>query len=40
MKIAFVGKGGAGKSTLASLFVLYMLESEKKNVLAVDAEYS
>ena len=36
MKIAFVGKGGAGKTTVSSLFCLYY--SKKKSVLAIDAD--
>ncbi len=37
MKVAFVGKGGSGKSTIASLFALYLIE-QKKKVLLVDAD--
>lgn len=37
MKIAFVGKGGSGKSTVAALFIRYLLDN-KQNVLAVDAD--
>ncbi len=37
MKIAFVGKGGSGKSTVSSFFVRYLLEKEQ-TVLAVDAD--
>lgn len=37
MKIAFVGKGGSGKSTIASLFTLYLL-SKRIKLLAVDAD--
>lgn len=37
MKIAFVGKGGSGKSTMSALFIRY-LQSKGKNVLAVDAD--
>ncbi|MGV9297964.1 ATP-binding protein [Amycolatopsis sp. NPDC003676] len=37
MKIAFVGKGGSGKTTLSSLFVSY-LAGAAKPVLAIDAD--
>lgn len=37
MKIAFVGKGGAGKTTLSSLFVSYLAELDRP-VLAIDAD--
>jgi CO dehydrogenase maturation factor len=37
MKIAFVGKGGAGKSTLAALFIRY-LQSQGRAILAIDAD--
>ncbi|GIF23539.1 CO dehydrogenase maturation factor [Actinoplanes tereljensis] len=37
MKIAFVGKGGAGKTTLAALFSRY-LAAEGNTVLALDAD--
>lgn len=37
MKIAFVGKGGSGKSTVTALFVDYLLSKEHR-VLAVDAD--
>lgn len=37
MKIAFVGKGGSGKSTVTALFTHY-LTSKKQRVLAVDAD--
>lgn len=37
MKIAFVGKGGSGKTTLASLFIKY-LAYNKKPVLAIDSD--
>jgi len=37
MKIAFVAKGGSGKSTITSLFLRY-LEEQKKQHLCVDAD--
>jgi CO dehydrogenase maturation factor len=37
MKIAFVGKGGSGKSTTSSLFIQYLLK-QNKTVLAIDAD--
>ena len=37
MRITFLGKGGSGKTTLASAFVKY-LEQNNKKVLAVDAD--
>ncbi|MFW5719442.1 MAG: AAA family ATPase [Candidatus Dojkabacteria bacterium] len=37
MKIAFLGKGGSGKTTLSAAFATYMHEQEK-NVLLVDAD--
>jgi CO dehydrogenase maturation factor len=37
MKIAFVGKGGSGKSTMTGLFIRY-LENNNKPVLAIDAD--
>lgn len=37
MKIAFVGKGGSGKTTLSSLFVRH-LAAERVPVLAIDAD--
>lgn len=37
MKIAFVGKGGAGKSTISSLFIEYAQQNNQK-VLAIDAD--
>lgn len=39
MKIAFVGKGGSGKSTLSTLMSLW-LASSGKTVLAVDADHN
>ncbi|HEY0808184.1 MAG TPA: ATP-binding protein [Pseudonocardiaceae bacterium] len=37
MKIAFVGKGGSGKTTLSSLFVRYLVD-QGAPVLAIDAD--
>ncbi|MDI9883796.1 ATP-binding protein [Streptomyces sp. HNM0645] len=37
MKIAFVGKGGSGKTTLSSLFIRY-LAAQQAHVIAVDAD--
>jgi CO dehydrogenase maturation factor len=37
MKIAFVGKGGAGKTTLAALFSRH-LAAAGRAVLAIDAD--
>lgn len=37
MKIAFVGKGGSGKSTLTALFIRY-LQSKGLNLIAIDAD--
>lgn len=37
VKIAFVGKGGSGKTTLSSLFVSYLADAAKP-VLAIDAD--
>lgn len=36
--IAFAGKGGTGKTTVAALTVRYIMERKKKPVLAVDAD--
>lgn len=36
--IAFAGKGGTGKTSLAGLTVRYIIEKRKKPVLAVDAD--
>ncbi len=38
VSIAFAGKGGTGKTTLAGLLVRYLVENSKKPVLAVDAD--
>jgi len=37
VKIAFVGKGGSGKTTLASLFVAHLV-AQRRPVLAIDAD--
>jgi CO dehydrogenase maturation factor len=37
MKIAFVGKGGSGKSTIASLFIKHLID-KKDMVLVIDAD--
>lgn len=37
MKIAFVGKGGSGKSTLTALFIRH-LQAQGRSVLAIDAD--
>lgn len=36
--IAFTGKGGTGKTTLAGLSIRYLVEKRQKPVLAVDAD--
>ncbi len=36
--VAFAGKGGTGKTTLAGLLVKYMVKNKKTPVLAVDAD--
>lgn len=38
MKIAFVGKGGSGKSTMSSLFITYLHHKVGAEVLALDAD--
>lgn len=38
MKIAFVGKGGSGKSTLTSLFIRFLQKQNKRSLLAIDAD--
>lgn len=37
MKIAFVGKGGSGKSTLTALYIKHLLKHNKQ-ILAIDAD--
>lgn len=36
MKVAFVGKGGSGKTTLSALFAIYL--SKSSSVMAIDAD--
>ncbi len=36
--IAFAGKGGTGKTTIAALTIRYLIEKKKKTVLAIDAD--
>ncbi len=38
MRIAFVGKGGSGKSTLSAAFAAYLLHHTNKPVVAFDAD--
>lgn len=38
MRIAFVGKGGSGKTTLAALFSQFLAEENVKNILSIDAD--
>lgn len=38
MKIAFVGKGGSGKSTMTSLFIRHLQAQGKRDVMAIDAD--
>ncbi|MBL7057986.1 ATP-binding protein [Patescibacteria group bacterium] len=38
MRIAFVGKGGAGKSTITTSFSLFLAKNTKKPVVVVDAD--
>lgn len=38
MKIAFVGKGGSGKSTMSSLFITYLNSKLGADILALDAD--
>ncbi|MDZ7759767.1 MAG: AAA family ATPase [Desulfovermiculus sp.] len=38
LSIAFSGKGGTGKTTLAGMLVRYLIKRDKKPILAVDAD--
>lgn len=38
MRIAFVGKGGAGKSTITASFALYLAKNTTKPIVVVDAD--
>ncbi|RMD77659.1 hypothetical protein D6810_00365 [Candidatus Dojkabacteria bacterium] len=38
MRIAFVGKGGSGKTTLCALFTLFLEQKKMKNIYVVDAD--
>jgi len=38
VKISIVGKGGTGKTTIASLLIEYLITRNKKPVLAIDAD--
>jgi CO dehydrogenase maturation factor len=38
IRIALAGKGGTGKTTVASLLIRYLIESRKGSILAVDAD--
>ncbi|MCA9802778.1 MAG: ATP-binding protein [Cyanobacteria bacterium HKST-UBA02] len=38
MKVAFVGKGGSGKSTLSALFIKHLERQARADVLAIDAD--
>ncbi len=38
MRIATAGKGGVGKTTITALLVRYLIEKNKKPVLAIDAD--
>lgn len=38
MRVSFVGKGGAGKTTIAALFAAYALKNDSKPVVVFDAD--
>ncbi len=38
MHIALAGKGGTGKTTIASLLIRYLIDTKKGTILAVDAD--
>jgi CO dehydrogenase maturation factor len=38
--IAIAGKGGTGKTTLASMLIRYLVETNKGSILAVDADFN
>ncbi len=40
MKIAVVGKGGSGKSSVSWLLTEHILQNSNKKVLAIDADYN
>ena len=39
-RVVAAGKGGTGKTTLASMLVRYLVETGKGSVLAVDADFN
>ncbi len=38
--VAIAGKGGTGKTTLASMLVRYLVDAKKGSILAVDADFN
>ncbi len=38
MRLAFVGKGGSGKTTITALFTLFLAYKKQKNIYVVDAD--
>lgn len=38
MRIAFVGKGGSGKTTMAAFFSQFLKEKQMENILSIDAD--